>query len=98
MALGPLGQAEPTKLAIAPLAVAREVVRLSNEENERIREARSDSAEAGRREARRQEARRQDALSDGEKRSADKAPAVEPEIAVAAPPAEGRGVNLNILA
>ncbi len=39
MALEPLGAPQPVKLALAPLAAAREVTRLTTEQNQRVREA-----------------------------------------------------------
>jgi len=40
MAIDPLGTPQPVKLAILPLAAARQAVRLTSEQNQQLREAR----------------------------------------------------------
>lgn len=64
MAIQPLGAPQPVKLATAPLAAAREVVRLTQEQNQRIRESRLEVDEEAARQARRAEESAREAAQD----------------------------------
>lgn len=97
MAIEPIGAPEPVRLAIAPLAVAREAVRLTQDENQRIRESRLDvsddtaredvRAENPAREFARQEVR-QDVAREENSAQTDNAPARD----------NGRGETVDVIA
>ena len=72
MAIVPFGAPQPVKLAIAPLAAAQEVVRLTQEQNQRIRESRLEVDDDVARDARRAaDAAREVAREKARERNAD---------------------------
>jgi hypothetical protein len=101
MAIDPLGEPQPVKLAIMPLAAARQAVRLTSEQNQQVREARltadrkaandQDAAKAAAAKVVAARAARQAA----DAKHAERAAAVDQLISATA---DSRGDRLNIVA
>lgn len=93
MAIQPIGVPQPVKLANAPLAVAREVVRLTQEQNQRVRESRlEDGDDADRAALRAEEA------ADDQSRPEDVPDESAGQPQNDSPRSDSRGETLDILA